>query len=353
MEKDINNTETYTFFSAVNNELTDLLITAVAAHALNYNKDECPPDANIALSNILSKNIKSLTKLKSTTTSSNRRLLYSDYPTKLLQSIDISKLDAKLLLEILLKVPGFLTGCGCLHDENMFCSCQCECPASCDHEQNSCCGECQHPEWSCRICGMTIEDCDMYGNLCKCDTCLSCNKNSFHKNPSTPTEICPYFMYYYCLDFMLHYRNFFAHFNKTRIIERIEIGDFSFQNVPELKKFLRTIIEHIIKNIATLKNSFKYGKKEEEHRANFNSIFEHGTVLREYVDRHMEMIRTRVETLVNAELVDQFSSVLGKNFLKRISNKLNFKFSTLKYPKNICSRLICKVGRKVHTFLEN
>lgn len=272
MSDEVDAENLYIFLGAIYNELTELLIQVVSKHVLRHPHAGGAPDSDKALSNILSKDLPALRNIKSTSTATNVTLIFTNSERrKLHPSIEISKLDCSLLLDIVLQFPGFLETPNVLGD-------------NCVHNVNTCCDSCNHTvgnKKKCTGCDRPKKDCEESSKICNgvCTTCLKCNVTRFEqiiasneKQQSPENSICTFFMYSYCWKIMLSYRNMYGHSNKIKCKEfldnvngTIDLADFSFNTEEELKDFICVVFQLIWKHISVhshLKNDFSTEEKD-------------------------------------------------------------------------------------------
>ena len=302
----------FCFIGATYNELTEILIKVVSKHAVEDGRAVSTHDPNVALSEILSTDLPVLRQIKATSTNSNWILLFTGNNRKnVLPSIEISKLDCSLLLDLLLRFPGLMK----TKDNANY---------MCNHKTNSCCGNCDHSSSSCKQtncitkckhvcknCGRLESDCQKYLKVCKsnCSSCLQCNMKQFQQMMQNPchisTPICSSFMYYHCWEIMLELRNCYGHYNTEKYQEfldgklEIKLSEFSFKVEKDFKDFLHALFRLICKHITDpAQRSIPFETEEcEIFNQNIDSIFKHGKSMLSYVYDNMAQILRRSEVL--------------------------------------------------------
>lgn len=302
----------FLFIGATYNKLNKVLIDVVSKHALEDPRAGGTSDPNLALHAILSGNLTALRKIKSTSFKPNCEMLFTDSErTKFctIVNFDISKMDCSLLLDLLLRFPDLMktssnAGFMCSHKTRTCCG-------KCDHsslscKKKNCSTKCQH---DCRNCGMPKVECDDYAKICDgiCKSCKKCNVKLFEQliQQNHSIQICPRFMYHYCWEIMLDFRHLYAHSNAAKYqsfldgITSIKLGDLFFRNIGNLKNFIRTIFDLLLKQITDpAQRTVPFLPDEcKKLRQEIESIFKDDDSIFEYCCSNIEQIKEKVEAL--------------------------------------------------------
>lgn len=316
----------FQLIGAAYNELTEVLNQVVSKHALEHPNAGFTSDPEIALANILAKDVAQVRAIKSTSYGDNLDLIFIPKTNrkKLLRTIQISKLDCSLLLDILLQFPGFIqancNGTACPHITNSCCSACDHSPPSCKNKK--CKTKCNH-KCKNQKCSLLKDRCKEYTTLCNgnCSICFECNLDYFEntvtrtlQNPNSP-EPCGSFSYWHCLNIMLKFRNLYGHLSHEKCRDfllkkkSMNLLNSTFNGEEELLKYLKKIFWFIL-DYVPLEDAKRIKFKE-----NLNSIFTKGESLRQYIVQSFKFIEKRsivLQNLLPSSQLKELTSLWGK-----------------------------------------
>lgn len=274
-----------------NLELHRLLCKVVEICAVNHPKSSSK-DPKVAFREVLEQ-LKSQVKAATQAFSAKKLFTTSDRDA-FLSAIEINVLDSGLILKILLKVEEFLqisrilsSPCGNGHEK---------CCVNCDHSSPVCdrcisgsgkpSKKCKH---KCKNCSQELCKCFKYKTLCcgKCKLCLECNEkfavNQIHvltqKTFSTQQQPCPFFLFLYCLDESLKWRNLFGHVTLTELQDFLDKSNPTSLTGFEMSKTLEELQGHmesvvlVISEFISDAGKFPKNTLQEEEKHKFQKEF--------------------------------------------------------------------------------
>ena len=314
--------ELYNAIVASNLEFQRVLVRTVEIVAVNHPL-AISNDPNIAFSEILSTCIPEL-KI-ATDPYAASKLFTSSKRDKLLPSIDIKTLDNSLLLNILIKVDGFLEIiriAGKCSSPNHVAGCCNNCTINCDHSSPTCkkcqsndskpSNKCKH---QCKLCNKAIDECNKDIEICcsKCNLCVMCNEKFTtahmmflsHRGSPAIQEPCRFYLFLHCFEILLNWRRLFGHITVAKLKEfidgKMKLDKFEMCKDPKvlfchIRSTLLIISEYITDKAVFQKNLLNNDECN-DFKENLNCISKFGKPLQVYLAEHEDSIKDLLKKL--------------------------------------------------------